>query len=225
MNFKNSKNLGIIGAFIIFFEVILLRGIPAFNILKFTGIIVILISLYNLANFYQSKNIFNNARIGALMAIIGIIISLASGGIIPTIPSFVMWSYARICYSAIVGVFFTVSAFYVRRSLNELASRSGTALFKTASLVLFIGAILTIIMLIGLPIMWIAFLILAIAFFTMKEPNSPHTNNKSFNTANTANQTEAEANTALILCPNCSINVPPDTIFCTQCGTQLKTKN
>jgi len=60
-----------------------------------------------------------------------------------------------------------ITAFFVRRSLNQVSSKTSVGLFSTAGLLLLIGAILTII-LVGLLLMWIAALILAIAFFTTK---------------------------------------------------------
>ena len=60
-----------------------------------------------------------------------------------------------------------ITAFFVRRSLNQVSSKTSVGLFSTAGLLLLIGAVLTII-LVGLLLMWIAALILAIAFFTTK---------------------------------------------------------
>ena len=134
MNLKNIKILGGVGAFIVFFEVLLLHGIAGFNIPRVAGIIIILFSLYNLANFYQSRSIFNNARLGALIAILGLISGMVGGRIVLTLPV-VMWLYANLCNWIIGGVLFTVAAFFVRRSLNELAVRSGVSLFKTVAIV------------------------------------------------------------------------------------------
>ncbi|MCL2643254.1 MAG: DUF996 domain-containing protein [Candidatus Bathyarchaeota archaeon] len=207
-----TKILGCTGAFIVFFESPL-PGIPNFNIIKIAGILVVLFSLYNLANFYQSKNIFNNARIGALITIIGFISVMIGGGIAPRMPSYEMWTYTMICTNFVGGVFFTVAAFFVRRSLNELAVHSDISLFKTAAIVLFIGAILSTI-LIGVLIMWIAFLILAIAFFKMSEkPSTPLSNTHSPLTVLVSN---VKAN----FCPNCGTSLQSDVIFCPNCGKQ-----
>lgn len=80
MNLQSTKNLGILGIGIIFLDVILtglttwipaFKNIALYNIPRCIGIIVILISLYHLANIYQTKTIYTNARIGAAAAIIG----------------------------------------------------------------------------------------------------------------------------------------------------------
>lgn len=62
---------------------------------------------------------------------------------------------------------FVLGAFLVRRSLNELAEKSGTHLFATAGLLMLIGAVLTIIA-IGLILMWVSLILLAVAFFQMR---------------------------------------------------------
>lgn len=69
--------------------------------------------------------------------------------------------------AVIVWVAAIIAAFFMRRSLNRLSIKSNHALFSTAGILLLIGAFLTIV-LVGLVLMWIAVLILAIAFFTMK---------------------------------------------------------
>ena len=67
----------------------------------------------------------------------------------------------------ILWVFLIIWAILARKSLKMLASKSGTGMFATASLLLIIGAALTIVI-IGLLLMWIGVLLLAIAFFQIK---------------------------------------------------------
>jgi uncharacterized membrane protein len=65
-------------------------------------------------------------------------------------------------------IFVVVSAVFYRRSFSTLATKSGVGMFGTAGLLLLIGAILTII-LIGFVLMWIAFILLIVAFFSLRE--------------------------------------------------------
>ncbi len=67
----------------------------------------------------------------------------------------------------ILYVFLIVWAFFARKSLKTLATKSNEGLFGTASLVPIIGAALTIII-VGVVIMWIAVLMMAIAFYRLK---------------------------------------------------------
>jgi len=68
----------------------------------------------------------------------------------------------------VLWVFAIISAFFVRRSLGKLATKSGIGLFSTAGLLLLIGAVLVIVIGIGLILVWISMLLLAIAFFRIK---------------------------------------------------------
>jgi len=67
----------------------------------------------------------------------------------------------------ILWVFIIIWAIFARMSLKTLATKSGVGLFSTASLLLIIGAALTIVI-IGLLIMWVAVLLMVIAFFQLK---------------------------------------------------------
>jgi uncharacterized membrane protein len=74
---------------------------------------------------------------------------------------------------AILWIFLIISAYFDRRSLKMLSKKANVGLFSTAGLLLLIGAALAII-LIGLILMWIAVLLIAIAFFQMKpQPEQP----------------------------------------------------
>jgi uncharacterized membrane protein len=73
----------------------------------------------------------------------------------------------------ILWIFLIVSAFFDRRSLKMLSTKTNVGLFSTAALLLIIGAVLSIV-LIGFILMWIAVLLMAIAFFQIKpQPEQP----------------------------------------------------
>jgi uncharacterized membrane protein len=67
----------------------------------------------------------------------------------------------------ILFVFAIIAAFFFRRSLTQLASKTGVGLFGTAGLLMLIGAVLTIIV-IGFLLIWIAFILVAVAFFRIR---------------------------------------------------------
>jgi uncharacterized membrane protein len=74
---------------------------------------------------------------------------------------------------AILWIFLMISAFFSRRSLNKLATKTSVGLFSTAGLLLITGAILTIV-LIGFLLVWVAVLLMAIAFFEIRsQPEQP----------------------------------------------------
>jgi uncharacterized membrane protein len=74
---------------------------------------------------------------------------------------------------AILWIFLIISAFFNRRSLKMLSAKASVGLFSTAGLLLIIGSVLAIV-LIGLLLMWIAVLLVAIAFFQIQsQPQQP----------------------------------------------------
>ena len=68
----------------------------------------------------------------------------------------------------VLWVFGIISFYFVRRSLISLSAKSGVGLFSTAGLLMLIGAVLIIAIGIGLLLIWIAILLLAIAFFQIR---------------------------------------------------------
>lgn len=68
-------------------------------------------------------------------------------------------------------IFLSIGGYLAWRGLRTLSSKSRVGLFGTAGLLIFIGAILTIVF-IGLLLVWISFILLAIAFFQLR-PQAP----------------------------------------------------
>ena len=71
----------------------------------------------------------------------------------------------------ILWVFAIIATFFMRRSFKQVSNKSTVGLFGTAGLLLLIGAFLTIV-LIGFILIWIAVLLVAIAFFMLKPGES-----------------------------------------------------
>lgn len=77
MTLESSKNLGGIGALLI---VIGCLGsvVPYAGILTLIGLILMLIGLKGLADFYKEGSIFNNALYSIILAIVGVVIAFAT---------------------------------------------------------------------------------------------------------------------------------------------------
>lgn len=207
MNLETSRNLGGVGALLIFISVLAFPVPYATGILGLIGLIILLIGMKGLADYYQTGGIFNNALYAVILAIVGVVaavgtavvaffavladlgINLAnlsdpstlSSELISQLTNFAADTFvtligAIIAIIVILFVFAIVAAFFYRRSLSLLSSKAGVGLFGTAGLLILIGAVLTIIV-IGLLLIWIGFLIAAIAFFQIKtqpaQPTSP----------------------------------------------------
>ena len=71
----------------------------------------------------------------------------------------------------VLFVFGIIAMYFLRKSMNQLSSKSGVGLFGTAGLLMLIGAVLTIVA-VGLILIWIGLILATVAFFKMKEPST-----------------------------------------------------
>jgi len=167
------------------------------GILSLIGIILLLIGLKGLANFYKEEGIFNNALYSIIIAIVGCVVAvgviaasavsaLADLGIdwaniedwanlgtdVGTVfTDFDLSAIATLLGALVVGliilfVVFIVSMYFLRKSMNQLSTKSGIGLFGTAGILVLIGAAIPVI---GLLIIWIGFILATVAFFQMKK--------------------------------------------------------
>lgn len=199
MNFETSKNLGGIGAILMFIGFILPVVSGFGSILMLIGLILALVGLKGLADYYNEAGIFNNFLYGTIAGIVGVVIAGVTivfaiftmleeflytvfptwdgewatlPGLTPDVTSIDptgIFPFLTALLIVLVILFFTaiIVAIFMRKSLNSLSAKTGVGLFGTAGLLLLIGAVLTIIV-IGFLLIWIAMLIMAIAFFTIR---------------------------------------------------------
>lgn len=198
MTLETSKNLGGVGALLIFLGPLLsfIPGVGGFTLLlSLIGAILVLVALKGFADYYKEAGIFNNGLYAVITAVIGAVAIVAlvffafvslfaelglditniqEWSSLPTLLS-QMQNFSALLNSlgmlllALVVLFlvFVITAFFLRRSLGLMGAKTGVGLFGTAGLLLLIGAILTIIF-IGVFLFWIATLLLAIAFFSVR---------------------------------------------------------
>lgn len=207
MEIESSKNLGGIGALLIFLGPILsaLPRVGAWTgLLSLIGAIIVLIALKGFADYYREAGIFNNALYAIITAIVG---GIATIGLVVVafvdlfvelgiqIGNIESWSllgenlgdifsnatnfdfilrFAGIIILALVVlfVFLIITSFFLRRSLKLMAAKTGVGLFGTTGTLLLIGAVLIILLGLGIFLMWISILLLAIAFFSIKPQQS-----------------------------------------------------
>jgi len=206
MNFYTSKNLSGVGAILVFVSFLALPFSNAFGggFVTLIGLILMLIGVKGLADYYKDAGIFNNMLYGTITGIVGVVVAIAVaiGLVLNSLSSFLYkvfpswngdWTTlsgmtpntsnltltdiapfitAALSVFVILLVVVIIVALFYRRSLSSLRDKSGTSLFGTTGILLLIGAVLTII-LIGYLIVWIAILLLAIAFFSMRAQEQP----------------------------------------------------
>lgn len=172
MTFESGKSMSSIGA--------LLLVIGSFvPFLSLVGIILLLIGLRDLSQHYNDNSIFQNALYAVIFGIIGIVAvgvvlaSLFFGGLfLGGAGGFLGLTVGIIAALVVAFIFYILMAVYFRRAFDSLANKSGQGMFKTAGLLLFIGAILTIVI-VGLVLIFIAWILAAVAFFSMTSTATP----------------------------------------------------
>ncbi|WNZ29915.1 MAG: DUF996 domain-containing protein [Candidatus Bathyarchaeota archaeon] len=198
MTLESSKTLGGVGSLLMVISPLTGYVGGGFGgLLGLVGLILVLISVKGLADYYNDGSIFNNTLYGVIFTIIGGVASFAAvivGGVgllsalnldistigsDPSAISAIDWdgaldfellmSFITIILVAAVILFalLVISAIFYRKSLNTLSEKTGVELFGTTGMLILIGAILTIIV-IGALILWVALILLTVAFFSIK---------------------------------------------------------
>jgi uncharacterized membrane protein len=196
VNLETNKNLGGIGAILMFIGVLPIAN--TYGILELVGLILVLVAMYGLAKHYMESGIFNNALYGVITAIVGVMLfavvavyalfgffaglgfSIGIGNFTDWVTGLATMDLTNLSLSLIsdfvvyillalvvLFVFVVITAVFLRKSLGLLSAKTGVGLFGTTGIIILVGAILTIIA-IGVILIWIAFLLLAIAFFQIR---------------------------------------------------------
>lgn len=203
MNFQTSKNFSGIGAILLFvsFFATPVASIFGSGAIGLVGLILLLIGVRGLADYYRDDRIFHNALYGSITVVVGAVVTvvIAIIGFLSTATDFFRTVFpgwngdwrslsgmtpdtSNLTLSDVVPlvaiflgviviafVFALVTALFYRKSLLNLKEKTSVGLFGSASLLLLVGGALSIILL-GYVLMWIALLLVAIAFFQMKQP-------------------------------------------------------
>ena len=217
-NADSSKILAAIGALMLF-----LSFMPVIGLI---GIILFFIGMKGLSDYYRDSSIYQHALKALIFGIIGIVaisalalmslLGLGLSALVADGIGAILGGILFIILMLIVGfIFYLLMAINLRRAFDTLATCSGENNFHTAGTLLFWGAILTIIV-VGLFLIWLAWLIAAIAFFSMRlTPTQPTTYSPPPPPTTTATAQGTR------FCPNCGAPVDASATFCPHCGKQL----
>ncbi len=191
VNFEYSKTLAGEGAILL-----LLSLVPYVGwVLGIVGVILLLRGMKELSYYYQDEEIYKNSLTGVKFYIVAIIAAaVAIAAIVVGIGSATGFTFAS-DFTFTVGfgiglvaflsglvvafVFYILAALHLRKTFDTLAQKTGETSFNTASTLLFIGAILTIIG-VGLILILVAWIFVTLGFFSMRpkdyQPYTPQTN-------------------------------------------------
>jgi len=169
----SGRSLGGIGALLL----VIGTFVPFLSIV---GIILLLMGIKNLADYYKDNNIYQDALYAVIFGIIGIVavgvalISVFTAGAFFGTAGFLGFGIALIVGLVIAFVFYILMAMYFRKAFDALADKTGQGMFRTAGTLLLIGAILTIIF-VGLILIFIAWILVTVAFFSIQTTTTPQT--------------------------------------------------
>ena len=156
------------------------------------AMILLVVSHYYFSKFYEKPVIFKNALIGTIVQVAGniigtIIMVLAVGSALFSFSGDGGVDYTN--YQEIAGLLFDsgltifgsiiilagliVGFYFVYKALISLAEQTGVKLFKTAGLLYFIGAIGIVVFFLGFIVMFAAWIVHIVAYFSIRYENEP----------------------------------------------------
>ena len=207
MSLESNKNLGGIGA--------ILLAIPFLNLI---GIILVLIAMKGMADYYDEDEIFKNALYGFIFGFIGVIalvalilmfafgVAVTSPVTSPTALPFAGIGLLIITILILYG-FSLIGAIFYKKSLDTLSKKSGEQIFTTAGLILVIGAAIPVI---GEILKFVAWIMAAVGFFNIKEKTQP-----------TESKEPALPVENKKFCTYCGAPLQPEASFCQKCGKKV----
>jgi uncharacterized membrane protein len=204
MSLESNKSLGGIGA--------ILLAIP---FLSLVGIILVLIAMKGMADYYDDDEIFQNALYGfifgfiGVIALIAVIIMFAFGfATISPVTAPIAGFGLLIIAIIILYVFSLIGAVFYKKSLDTLSIKSNEQMFTTAGLILLIGAAIP---LIGEILKFVAWILAAVGFFSIKELTQAPKSKEA------VLPTEEKR-----FCRYCGAPIQPNAIFCQNCGKKIE---
>ncbi len=161
--------------------------------LGIVGLILILVAVKYVSDEVGDASMFNNILYAVIIGIVGFLIAIAavflmfmgfaSGGVPhPGLWSMPMgsmgfmlfpmaWFFSPLIIAFIIPFWIVavLSAIFLKRGLDAMASHLNVGLFATAALINLIGAVLIVVFFVGSILIFIANILLAVAFFSMPD--------------------------------------------------------
>jgi len=209
MSLESNKTLGGIGA--------ILLAIPFLSLI---GIILVLIAMKGMGDYYDDENIFKNALLGFIFGIVGVIALIAvilmlAFGFSTVSP--ITTPYSAFAFSGfglfiiafiILYGFSLIGAIFYKKSLDNLSEKSGEQMFSTSGLILLIGAAIP---LIGEILKFVAWILAAVGFFNIKKSTQT--------TVTKIPDVPAKENQ---FCKYCGAPITTEATFCQKCGKKIE---
>jgi len=197
-------------------------------IISLIGLILFILAMHQLSHYYKESGIFKNIVYALIVNIVGAIfvfalffvfitssinsaITTPSTSILPFLNQFFFSLIALIVLAMVLGI---ISAAFYMRAFNKLGEKSDSDSFKAAGVLYFVGVLLSVV-LVGGILVWIAWIIAAYGFHSLKPLSSP-------NNFSTPSAVTSPVPAQTIPCPNCGTGNVPEALYCGSCGKQLQ---
>ena len=203
-NLSTAKTLGEVGS--------ILELIPFINIV---GYILTLVAVKYISDDLQDQSIFNNMLYAVITGIVGLLIGpfLLIGGALSAAFTGGLSAVAGLFgFLAVAWVVLLISAMFVRRAFETMATKLNVDSFRTAGTLYLVGAALTIVF-VGFLILLVAFIFQIVSFFAIKDTATTPP-------AFTGVPPPVPSQGAVRYCQNCGAQVPTDSNFCRNCGAK-----
>jgi uncharacterized membrane protein len=208
VSLESNKTLGGVGA--------ILLAIP---FLSLVGIILVLIAMKGMGEYYNDDDIFKNALYGFIFGFVGVIalvtvILMFAFGFAAT--SQVITSSTRFAFTGlglfilafvVLYVFSLIGAIFYKKSLDILSKKSNESMFSTAGLILLIGAAIPVI---GEILKFVAWILAAVGYFNIKKSSQ------------TAESVDLVNSAKKQFCAYCGASITPEAAFCQKCGKKIE---
>ncbi len=168
----NEKILGGLGALFVILAIVPYLG----WLLWIAGMVLLLIALNKFSKLFGDKDIFDKFLRGFIISVVGGLVAIVFG-IFSLIPLFMGYGAREnlgtlsigvvIAVLLIVYILTVISSHYYRESFNLLYKYTNVNLFKLAGTFIFWGAVALIAFGIGAIGIFVGWIILVIAFFTL----------------------------------------------------------
>jgi uncharacterized membrane protein len=178
------------------------------------GYILTLIAVKYVSDELQDSSIFNEMILAVITGIVGVAVgaALLVYGFVGSLFTLGASAFLGIIsFLAILWIAFIISAVFVRRAFDKMATRLNVGHFRTAGTLYLVGAILVIV-LVGFVILFVAFIFQILAFFSIQEALQPAPGQPMAATSTTQPGMKA--------CANCGTQMASSALFCPKCGAK-----
>ena len=205
----DAKTLGGIGAILLL--------IPGVSII---GYILILIATKYVSDELRDRSIFDNMLYAVISGIIGVAAAafiIYTGAVFSTLTFTASAIAGTIVGLAVAWIALIISAVFIRRAYDTMATRLSVGYFRTAGTLYFIGAILTIV-LVGFLILFVAAILQIVAFFGIPDTVPGMQAQPMGGMTQPAGPASQQSGTKY--CPSCGTQLAAAATFCTKCGAK-----